>query len=87
MVEMQIILDTFILLMRRVNLLWGLKQDQRRSSLALKLTKVSEVFNCKHGIDRTAGEKGKRKDAEQVLYIHIFFLSATLVLLLSPMAC
>lgn len=67
MVEMRIILDTFILLMRRVNLLWGLKQDQRRSSLALKLTKVSEVFNCKHGVDRTAGEKGKRKDAEQIL--------------------
>ena len=46
MVEMQIILDTFILLMRRVNLLWGLKQDQRRSSLALKLTKVSETLVC-----------------------------------------
>ena len=44
MVEMQIILDTFILLMRRVNLLWGLKQGQRRSSLALKLTKVSETL-------------------------------------------
>ena len=32
-----------------------------------------KVFNCQHGIDRTAGEKRKRKDAEEVLYIIISF--------------
>ena len=32
-----------------------------------------KVFNCQHGIDRTAGEKRKWKDAEEVLYIIISF--------------
>ena len=32
-----------------------------------------KVFNCQHGIDRTAGEKRKRKDAEEVLYKIISF--------------
>ena len=32
-----------------------------------------KVFNCQHGIDRTAGEKRKRKDAEEVLYIIFSF--------------
>ena len=32
-----------------------------------------KVFNCQYGIDRTAGEKRKRKDAEEVLYIIISF--------------
>ena len=51
-----------------------------------------KVFDCQHGKDRKAGEKRKREDAEEVnkilycTYI-LFFLSATLVLLLSPMAC
>ena len=29
------------------------------------------MFNCQHGIDRTAGDKKKQKDAEEVLYIII----------------
>ena len=32
-----------------------------------------KVFNCQHGIDKTTGEKRKRKDAEEVLYIIISF--------------
>ena len=32
-----------------------------------------KVFNCQHGIDKTAGEKRKRKDAEELLYIIISF--------------
>ena len=50
------------------------------------------MFDCQYGKDRKAGEKRKREDAEEVnkilycIYI-LFFLSATLVLLLSPMAC
>ena len=32
-----------------------------------------KVFNCQHSIDRAAGEKRKRKDAEEVLYIIISF--------------
>ena len=32
-----------------------------------------KVFNCQYGIDRTAGEKRKRKDAEEVLYIIFSF--------------
>ena len=51
-----------------------------------------KVFDCRRGKDRKAREKRKREDAEEVnkilffTYI-LFFLSATLVLLLSPMAC
>ena len=32
-----------------------------------------KVFNCQHSIDRTAGEKRKQKDAEEVLYIIFSF--------------
>ena len=32
-----------------------------------------KVFNCQHGIDWTAGEKRKRKDTEEVLYIIFSF--------------
>ena len=32
-----------------------------------------KVFNCQHGLDRTAAEKRKRKDAEEVLYIIFSF--------------
>ena len=32
-----------------------------------------KVFNCQHGIDRTAEEKRKRKDAEEVLYTMFSF--------------
>ena len=32
-----------------------------------------KMFNCQHDIDRTAGEKRKRKDAEEVLYIIFSF--------------
>ena len=32
-----------------------------------------ERFNFQHGIDKTAGEKRTRKDAEEVLYIIISF--------------
>ena len=38
-----------------------------------------KVFNCQHGIDRTAGEKRKQKDAEEVsctgLNFFFFFFS------------
>ena len=33
-----------------------------------------KVFNCQHGVDRTAGEKRKRKDAKEVLYIISSFI-------------
>ena len=44
-----------------------------------------KVFNCQHGIDRTAGEKRKQKDAEAVsctgLNFFFFFFQALFSLL------
>ena len=45
-----------------------------------------KVFNCQHGIARTAGEKRVRRCRRSTVH-NIFFLFATFVLLLSPMAC